>query len=116
MRQVIAKRIYDSPAPEDGCRVLVDRLWPRGVSKEKATIDLWAKEIAPSTELRKWFHRDPARWNEFRERYLAELEGRPDLLKELVDTSGDRPMALLTAARNTERNHAVVLKEVLEQL
>lgn len=116
MRQIAIKRIYDPPAPEDGFRVLVDRLWPRGIPKEKAEVDQWAKEIAPSTELRKWFHREPGRWSEFRKRYLAELEGRPDLLSELVNACGDRPLTLLYAAKNTEQNHAMVLREVLGRM
>lgn len=116
MRKISIKRLYDPPAPEDGLRVLVDRLWPRGISREKAEIHHWAKEIAPSTELRKWFHHDPERWNGFQDRYRAELEDRAEMLRELVAMDGDRPLTLLYSAKDRTHNQAVVLKEMLERL
>src|SRR3546814_208065 len=109
------KRIYDPPGPSDGFRVLVDRLWPRGLSKDEVAIDLWLKEIAPTTELRRWFHQDPGRWEDFRRRYEEELEGRPgelDLLRQKVQ-EGD--VTLLYAAKTREHNHAMLLKARLEQ-
>ena len=114
--EIATKRIYEPAADEDGFRVLVDRLWPRGVSKEKAALNLWARDLAPSDGLRKWFRHDPSRWAEFEERYRAELAGREEALKELVETAGDRPMTLLYSARDEKRNQALVLKDVLEAL
>ncbi|MFC6490736.1 DUF488 domain-containing protein [Nitratireductor sp. GCM10026969] len=116
MRQIKIKRLYDAPAPEDGFRVLVDRLWPRGIAKEKAEIHHWAKEAAPSTELRKWFHHDPERWSEFERRYRAELATQTDLLREIVALGGDRPLTLLYSAKDRTHNQAVVLKDVLERI
>lgn len=109
------KRAYENPSPEDGCRVLVDRLWPRGVSKQQAKLDAWMREIAPSHELRKWYHADLSRWEGFRERYLAELAGAEDALRSLARRALDGPVTLVTGAKY-ERNHAVVIKERLEQL
>lgn len=114
MPRIAIKRIYDAPAQEDGFRVLVDRVWPRGVSKKDAAIDLWAKDIGPSTELRKWFNHDPARWPEFRKRYQGELTDRIADLRQLLKECGRRPMTLLFSAKDTEHNQAVVLKDVLE--
>ncbi|WP_298438815.1 DUF488 family protein [Geobacter sp.] len=108
------KRIYDPPAPEDGTRVLVDRLWPRGIAKDEARIDEWLKEIAPSDELRKWFGHDPARWEEFRERYRRELEAKGEPLERLRALAGKGTVTLLFAARDEEHNNAVVLKEILD--
>ena len=107
------KRIYDLPAPEDGRRVLVDRLWPRGVAKEAAHIDDWLKEVAPSDELRKWFGHDPARWEEFRRRYRQELQGHNELLESLRKEARLGNVTLLFAAKDMEHNNAVILKEVL---
>jgi uncharacterized protein YeaO (DUF488 family) len=107
------KRIYDPPSPEDGRRVLVDRLWPRGMSREKACIDEWLKEIAPSDGLRKWFGHDPARWGEFRQRYLEELQGQRDILERLRAEAKMGTVSLLYAAKNAEQNNAVVLRELL---
>jgi len=109
------KRIYDAPASVDGKRVLVDRIWPRGVSKESAKLDLWLKDIAPSPELRKWFGHDPARFDEFRDRYRNELERNPDAVDELRHLAGKDDVTLLYAARDKEMNHAIVLGELLEQ-
>jgi uncharacterized protein YeaO (DUF488 family) len=108
------KRIYNEPAPDDGLRVLVDRLWPRGVSREAARIDTWLKEIAPSDELRRWFGHDPARWDEFRRRYREELQDKSDQITQLQSTAEKGAVTLLFAARNNEQNNAVVLKEVIE--
>jgi len=110
------KRIYEEPKKEDGLRVLVDRLWPRGVSREKAHIDEWPKEIAPSSQLRKWFGHDPEKWNLFRARYLKELKMQKDALKELKKKSSRRKMTLLYAAHDIKHNNAVVLKQVLGKI
>jgi uncharacterized protein YeaO (DUF488 family) len=106
------KRAYEPPAETDGTRVLVDRLWPRGVTKSKAKIDLWLKDVAPSTELRKWFGHDPERWPEFQKRYRAELKGNP-ALSELREQSRQGNITLVYAARDELHNDAVVLKQVL---
>ena len=107
------KRAYEQPSPEDGTRVLVDRLWPRGVSKAEAAIDHWAKEIAPSPELRKWFGHDPGRWQEFRRRYRREIDGHSEELGRLRDLVRRGTVTLVFAARDEEHNDAVVLREVL---
>jgi len=107
------KRVYDKPEKEDGLRILVDRLWPRGLTKEKAQVDIWLKDIAPSTELRKWFGHDPARWIEFRKRYLEEIENNEkeiSILKEHLKTGR---VTLVYAARDEEQNEARVLMELL---
>ncbi|NHO30169.1 DUF488 family protein [Acetobacter farinalis] len=108
------RRIYEAPSPEDGARVLVDRLWPRGVSKERAALDLWLKDIAPSTELRQWFGHEPARWTGFRERYRAELEANPACVAQLETLARKGRLTLLFGARDTEQNEAVVLAEYLQ--
>jgi len=105
------KRVYELPDKHDGRRILVDRLWPRGLTKEKASIDLWLKDIAPSTELRKWFDHDPGRWEEFKERYLDELKGNSEqiqLLKQELDTG---IVTLVYGAKDEEHNQAVVIQE-----
>ena len=107
------KRAYEPAARADGRRVLVDRLWPRGVTKAKAAIDLWMKDIAPSTELRQWFGHDPARWDEFRARYTEEIRSHPDLLGELRDAARAGPLTLVYAAHDEVHNDAVVLREVI---
>lgn len=107
------KRIYEEPDPCDGRRILVDRLWPRGLSKERARVDWWLKEIAPSDELRRWFGHDPARWQEFRARYRSELKGQRALLDELKSLARKEPVTLLYAAKDQEHNNAVVLRELL---
>jgi uncharacterized protein YeaO (DUF488 family) len=109
------KRIYDPLSTEDGKRLLVDRIWPRGIKKGQAEIAEWLKEIAPSTELRKWFGHDPAKWDEFRSRYIDELAGEKELLERLRREAGNEKITLVYAARDTEHNNAVVLKELLEQ-
>lgn len=107
------KRIYDPPAPEDGCRLLVDRLWPRGIAKANAPWDEWDKQTAPSTELRQWFNHDPAKWEEFRKRYVAELGQSPEAVRHLQSLAAQGPLTLLYAARDTEHNEAAVLKDYL---
>lgn len=109
------KRIYDAPARADGQRVLVDRIWPRGVSKEAADLDLWLKEAAPSDRLRKWFGHDEEKWEEFKRRYFEELDGRRESLKEVVEAASHRTVTLLFAAKDEERNNAVALKEYLQR-
>ena len=107
------KRVYEQPDTKDGERVLVDRLWPRGLTKEKARVDLWLKEIAPSTELRRWFGHDPAKWTEFKRRYRAELKGNKEQVARLKDEMEKGPVTLLYGARDEEHNEAVVLLELL---
>ncbi len=107
------KRIYEEYSSDDGCRILVDRLWPRGVSKEKAHLDLWLKDVAPSTELRKWFGHDPAKWAEFQKKYIAELKTNP-AFKTLQDIfKKEKNITLLYGARDTEHNEARVIKSYL---
>ncbi len=115
-RRIQCRRIYDDPSPDDGFRVLVDRLWPRGVRKEDAQLDQWAKDLAPSTELRKWFHHDSSQFDAFAEQYREELQELTPALKALLDEAGTRTLTLLYAARNTEHNHANVLRDVLHAL
>lgn len=107
------KRAYEPAIPEDGIRILVDRLWPRGLSKEKALVDKWEKDIAPSTELRKWFSHDPARWTEFQRRYRAELRQHGDLLNSIRKLANTHTVTLVYSARDEEHNDAVVLRDVL---
>lgn len=111
--EVKVKRIYEAPEPSDGARVFVDRLWARGLTKEKAALDLWLKEVAPSTELRKWFSHDPAKWEEFQQRYRAELEENTEAIARLRDEIRKGPVTLLYGARDQEHNEALVLKEFL---
>jgi uncharacterized protein YeaO (DUF488 family) len=107
------KRAHDPPGKGDGTRVLVDRLWPRGLTKERAKVDLWLKDIAPSERLRKWFGHDPEKWQGFRVGYLAELRSKADDLAELRALSRKGKVTLLFAAHDAEHNNAVVLKEAL---
>ena len=107
------KRIYEPPVPEDGKRILVDRLWPRGLSKDEARLDEWLKEVAPSDELRRWFGHDPAKWEEFRRRYRQELKTQGEILERLRNEARKGTVTLLFAAKDEERNNAVVLKEML---
>lgn len=115
MGRISVKRVYDPPASEDGARILVDRLWPRGLSKQKAAIDFWAKDLAPTSDLRKWFNHNAAKWDEFKKKYRAELQERSEAMQELLKHYGDRPLTLLYAAKDRERNHALVLREVLDR-
>lgn len=108
------KRAYEPAEAGDGMRVLVDRLWPRGLHKEAAGIDLWLKEIAPSTELRQWFGHDPARWKEFQRKYRAELREHTDLLDKIKEAQREGPVTLLFAAHDEEHNNALVIRDVLD--
>ncbi len=112
---VAIKRVYDQPEPGDGTRILVDRLWPRGLSKERAKVDAWLKEVAPSNDLRKWFGHDPEKFAEFRRRYEAELvsESGQEALARLRDFARQGPVTLVFAAHDSEHNEAVVLRDVL---
>lgn len=114
---IAIKRIYDSPSKEDGYRVLVDRLWPRGVSKDQTQLDEWLKDISPSDDLRKWFNHDPKKWEAFTQKYKTELKEKSALLTHLKDIEKDHgKVSLLYAAKATDHNNAVVLKKVLEKL
>ncbi len=113
--RIALRRVHAEPQADDGLRVLVDRLWPRGLRKADAAVDLWLREIAPSHELRRWFGHDPARWTEFRARYRDELARRPERLRELMAHCRRGPVTLLYAARDSDRNNAVVLLEVLRE-
>ncbi|MGB2607430.1 MAG: DUF488 domain-containing protein [Isosphaeraceae bacterium] len=108
------KRAYEPPTEEDGLRILVERLWPRGVSKEDAAIDLWLKEIAPSTGLRKWYGHEPSLWEEFRRRYRAEIEDKGEVISDLKQRLKEGPVTFVYAAKDESHNSAVVLKEYLE--
>lgn len=109
-----SKRVYESASEQDGVRVLVDRLWPRGLSKDKANIDLWLKEIAPDNSLRKWFSHDPEKWEEFRKMYLEELKQKEDQVQELLEKAVEIDLTLLYAAKDENLNNAAILKEYLE--
>jgi uncharacterized protein YeaO (DUF488 family) len=111
---VRVKRAYAEASEADGYRVLVDRMWPRGLTKKAARIDLWSKEIAPSTALRKWFGHDPDKWDEFKSLYFRELDRRPDLVEALMEKSKSGPLTLVFGARDVEHNNAVALKEYVE--
>lgn len=108
------KRAYEPPAPDDGQRILVDRLWPRGIAKDTARIDLWLKEVAPSNDLRTWFGHDPALWDEFRQRYFLELERNPEALAPLRAEMRNGPVTLVYGAKDEAHNNAVALKEFIE--
>ena len=108
------KRVYETPTKEDGERILVDRLWPRGLTKEKAGIDIWLKEISPTTELRKWFGHDPAKWKEFQKRYCKELVENKKAVGTLKDHIKNGTVSLVYGAKDEEHNEALVLKEWLE--
>lgn len=110
---ITIKRVYEKPAKSDGKRVLVDRVWPRGLTKDKAAVDVWLKDIAPSSELRKWFGHDPKRWDEFRRRYREELKDRDACVKALRELTRDGPVTLVYGARDEQHNQAVVLRDVL---
>jgi uncharacterized protein YeaO (DUF488 family) len=110
------KRIYEPVGEQDGYRVLVDRLWPRGVSKDDAAIDLWLKEVAPSRSLRQWFNHDPKKWNEFKTRYFAELDDNRQRLKPLLEVANVNNITLVYASRDEEHNQAIALREYLETL
>jgi uncharacterized protein YeaO (DUF488 family) len=107
------KRAYEPPAPDDGERILVDRLWPRGVSRGDAALDAWMKDIAPSTALRQWFAHDPARWDMFRDRYAEELRDHADLVEQLRERARRGPITLVYSAHDAEHNDAVVLRDIV---
>lgn len=115
MEKIVIKRIYEPAADDDGLRVLIDRVWPRGVSKSAAKIDLWARELAPSTPLRKWFNHDPGKWTEFQQRYRAELDNCKAALEELAQQASGNRVTLLYGARDREHNQAIVLKRFLDE-
>ncbi len=108
------KRAYEAPTQSDGCRILVERLWPRGLSKQDAKIDLWPKEAAPSTELRRWFNHDPDKWTEFKRRYFKELGAQRPSLDAIAERVRGGPVTFVFAARETRFNNAVALKEYVE--
>src|SRR4051794_39334419 len=110
------KRVYEKPDEGDGTRILVDRLWPRGLTKEKAKVDLWLKEIAPTTTLRKWFSHDPEKWDEFKKRYLSELKNNTEAVSTLKDEIKKGPVTLIYGARDEEHNEALVLKNTIDKL
>ena len=112
---IAIKRAYDNPMPQDGVRILIDWLWPRGVSKTKLKLDAWPRELAPSTELRKWYGHDPARFAEFRRRYKAELAERPEQLSALRAMVKGRAATLLTATRELDLSHAEVMRSILQR-
>ncbi|MBA6153555.1 DUF488 domain-containing protein [Gelidibacter maritimus] len=114
MKPIEIKRIYESLSKSDGYRILVDRIWPRGISKEDAQLDEWNKDLAPSTELRKWFDHDPDKFDDFSKKYKKELEAQTETLKKLRQKTKDQTVTLLFGAKDKEHNQAVVLKEVLE--
>ena len=109
------KRAYDAPARSDGCRVLVDRVWPRGVSKKELRLDDWLKDLAPSAGLRKWFGHDPAKWGAFKGRYFRELDKRPEAVERLVGRSREGTLTLVFGAKDIHYNNAVALKEYVER-
>jgi uncharacterized protein YeaO (DUF488 family) len=115
-KMIKLKRAYDPPAKEDGFRVLVDRVWPRGVKKEDLALDLWLKEVAPGAQLRKWFGHDPAKWPDFCERYQTELKEKKDAINLLKEKGKSGTLTLVFSARDTEHNNAVALKNYLESL
>lgn len=108
------KRVYEEPSEEDGVRILVERLWPRGLTKEQAAVDLWLKDVAPSPELRAWFSHDPSKWAEFCERYWAELRSKKSLISLLKRKGGEGTVTLVYAARDEEHNSAVALRIYIE--
>lgn len=115
-REIKLKRAYDAPSKEDGARILVDRLWPRGITKADLKIDLWLKEVAPSTNLRKWFSHDPEKWNEFQKKYESELKENLEALQPIMQTLQHGCVTLVYAAKDIEHNDAVCLKHFLEKM
>lgn len=113
--RIAVKRAYAEPAAEDGLRILVDRLWPRGCRKETLQLDEWCKELAPSAELRRWFGHQPARWEEFKRRFFRELDGRREVVEALLARAGSGRLTLVYGARDERYNNAVALREYLQQ-
>lgn len=109
------KRVYETPTEKDGTRILVERLWPRGIKKESLPLDAWIKEAAPSTALRQWFAHTPERWNEFRRKYFEELTRKPDAWKPILESARKGSVTLLFSSHDLQHNNAVALKEFLEQ-
>lgn len=114
--EIKIKRAYESPDSTDGYRILVDRLWPRGISKDKAKVDFWPKELAPSTELRLWYGHDPENWPEFKSRYFAELDSNPEMVKELLKYVRKGAVTFIYSSKELRLNNAVALKEYVESL
>lgn len=113
MEKILVKRVYEPATASDGLRMLVDRLWPRGLSKEAAKLDLWLPDLGPSTALRQWFNHDPARWTEFQRRYHAELKEKSALLTTITKQAKTRPVTLLYSAKDEQHNQAVALRILL---
>jgi uncharacterized protein YeaO (DUF488 family) len=113
--EIRVKRVYDPAEPSDGARYLVERLWPRGRTKAEVAVDRWLKDVAPSTVLRRWYGHDPAKWDEFRRRYVAELDGEPETWQPILDAARHGVVTLVYSAKDTEHNSAVELKEYLEE-
>ena len=113
MMDIRTKRVYEPANPHDGLRVLVDRVWPRGMTKEQAQADLWLKDVAPSTALRKWFGHDRSQWEAFKSRYFLELDAKPEAVARLLDEAAQGRLTLLFSARDAEYNQAVALREYL---
>lgn len=111
--RIAIKRAYEPPADDDGCRILIDRIWPRGLSKADLRLDAWVKDVAPSTELRKWFGHDPVKWTAFRIRYFAELDARPEAVETLLAACGARALTLVFAAKDVDHSNAAALREYL---
>lgn len=114
MTEILLKRAYEPAAKSDGKRILVERLWPRGIKKEALELDAWMKDVAPSTRLRKWFNHDPGKWREFRKRYFAELSANPEGWRALIDNAPSR-LTLVYSSHDQEHNNAVALREFLEK-
>ncbi len=112
---VTIKRVYEEPSESDGTRILVDRLWPRGLTKERAKVDVWLKEIAPSTELRKWFNHDPSKWSEFKKRYQVEISNNAEALSALKTHLSSGKATIVYGAKDEEHNDAVVIKQYLDK-
>ena len=108
------KRVYEKPSQDDGFRMLVDRIWPRGLNKEKAQLDQWIKDIAPSTPLRKWFDHKENRFNEFSKKYIQELESSPELIGKILEVAHEKPLTLVYSAKDENHNQAIVLKNYLQ--
>ena len=114
MHTIQIRRVYEAPDPADGRRILVDRIWPRGLSKEKAQIDYWAREIAPTTELRRWYGHDPDKWSEFKKRYFAELNGNVEKVRELLAYLEKEPGTFVYGSKEQALNNAFALREYVE--
>jgi len=115
MITIKTKRIYEEPIKSDGFRILVDRLWPRGIRKDQAQVDVWYKDIAPSDALRQWFGHEPARWDEFKRRYVKELQDKDDNIESIIAKRSGKRVTLLYGAKDEQHNNAVVLKEFIER-